>query len=53
MSFNFRLPNITATDEKGQLMQIKSYLFQLVQDLNFVINEIESKAADSVSNKED
>lgn len=53
MSFNFRLPNITATDEKGQLMQIKSYLFQLVQDLNFAINEIESKAGNPVSKKED
>ena len=35
----FRLPSITSASLQGQLDQIKSYLFQLVQQLNFFANE--------------
>ena len=31
---NIRLPNITASSEREQLMQVKSYLLQLAQELN-------------------
>lgn len=36
MSTNFRFPNITGVSEKEQLSQIKSYLHQLVEQLNYV-----------------
>lgn len=39
---NIRLPNITATTEREQLLQVKSYLHQLVQELNWALSSIES-----------
>lgn len=39
---NIRLPNITAQTEREQLLQVKSYLHQLVQDLNWALTTIES-----------
>ncbi len=39
---NIRLPNITAHTEREQLLQVKSYLHQLVQELNFALSSIES-----------
>lgn len=36
-----RLPKITGKTEKEQLMQIKSYLIQLVSELQFAFDEIE------------
>ena len=43
-----RLPNITATTEKGQLEQIRSYLYQLAQQLNWAMDNIGSKAGETV-----
>lgn len=40
MSYEIRLPNITSNTEAGQLEQMRSYLFQLVQQLNFALNTI-------------
>lgn len=37
MSVNFRFPNITAGTEKEQLSQIKNYLHQLVEQLNYTL----------------
>jgi len=37
MSINIRYPNITATTEKEQLTQVKSYLHQLVDQLNYAL----------------
>ena len=37
MSINIRYPNITASSEKEQLSQVKSYLHQLVDQLNYVL----------------
>lgn len=37
MSMNIRYPNITDQSEKGQLTQIKSYLHQLVDQLNYTL----------------
>lgn len=45
---NLRLPNITATTEKGQLEQIRSYLYQFAEQLNWALANIEDKA-DSVT----
>ena len=39
---NIRLPNITAPTEKEQLIQVKSYLHQLVQELNWALSTVES-----------
>lgn len=41
---DIRLPNITAKTEKEQLEQIKSYLFQFAQQLNWALANIDSKA---------
>lgn len=45
MSFNFRLPNITATTAEGQLRQMQSFLYQTVEQLNWALNTIESGTA--------
>lgn len=37
MSINIRFPNITANTEKEQIAQIKSYLHQLVEQLNYAL----------------
>jgi hypothetical protein len=41
---NIRLPNITAQTDKGQLEQIRSYLYQFAQELNWALGNIDSKA---------
>ena len=38
MSVNIRYPNITALTDKEKLIQIKSYLHQLVDDLNYALS---------------
>ena len=40
MSINIRYPNITASSEKEQLSQVKSYLHQLVDQLNYALPTI-------------
>ena len=39
---NIRLPNITANTDQGKLLQVQSYLHQLVQELNWALTTIES-----------
>ena len=39
-----RLPNITGVTEKEQLMQIKSYLYQLTGQLNFALKAVNSES---------
>lgn len=48
MSIEIRLPNITAKDEAGQLLQIRSYLHQLAEQLNWAMKTIEPGNSDSV-----
>lgn len=48
MSIDIRLPNITAKDEAGQLIQIKGYLQQLAGQLNWALNTIDSGSTGSV-----
>lgn len=43
---DIRLPNITATTERGQLEQIRSYLYQFAQQLNYALNNLDSKAVE-------
>lgn len=40
---NIRLPNITEGSEREQLQQIKSYLHQLVNELNWALSVIEAQ----------
>lgn len=42
MSIELRLPNITALSEREQLSQIKSYLYQIVPQLQWALNNIGS-----------
>lgn len=42
MSFDIRLPNITASTEAGKIQQIQSYMYQLVEQLNWALNTVES-----------
>ena len=37
----FRYPNITRDDPRKQLEQLKSYLFQLVDQLNYTLEQLE------------
>lgn len=42
MSFDIKLPNISATTDRGQIEQIRGYLYQLVEQLKWALNSIES-----------
>lgn len=42
MSFDIRLPNITASTEAGKLQQMQSFMYQLVEQLNWALNNIDS-----------
>lgn len=42
MGFDIKFPNITATSYRGQLEQIRSYLYQLADQLKWALNSIES-----------
>lgn len=48
MSIDIRFPNITAKDEAGQLTQVKSYLHQLVEQLNWALNTAETASSGTV-----
>lgn len=49
---NIRLPSITGATEREQLMQVKTYLHQLVGELNWALSSIESdKTIDSTRAK--
>ena len=40
MSVDIRLPNITAATAEGQMAEMQSYMYQLVQQLNWALNTI-------------
>ena len=42
MGIDIRLPNINASTEEGQLMQIKSYLYQFAEQLKYAISTLEA-----------
>ena len=39
MGLNLRLPNITGSSDREQLTQIKSYLYQMAEQLNFAMDK--------------
>lgn len=45
MSVDIRLPNINADTPEGQIAQMRSYLYQFSEQLNWALNHIESGAA--------
>ena len=50
MGLELRLPNITGLTEREQLSQVKSYLYQLVGQLQFALNNIDATASNAVVN---
>lgn len=49
MNANIRYPNISGGSEAAQLLQVKSYLHQLVDQLNMTLKDVERGAATSTS----
>lgn len=49
MSVDIRLPNITATSTDGQMKQMQSYIYQLVEQLNFAFNAVDSATSGNTS----
>lgn len=49
MSIDIRLPNITATTESGKIQQMQSYMYQLVEHLNWALNTVESHQSGNTS----
>ena len=48
MSIDIRLPNINAANEQGQLSQMRSYLYQLVEQLDWALNTVQDGAVQTV-----
>lgn len=48
MSINLRLPNITATDDRGKLAQLQSYMHQLVGELNWALSTVEAAGSGNI-----
>lgn len=46
MSVNIRLPNITGHSDKEKLQQVQSYMYQLVEQLNYALSTVEKEAAE-------
>lgn len=49
---DIRLPSITATTESGKLQQVQSYMYQLVEQLNWALNNIDSISVTPVKTAE-
>ena len=45
MRYKLRLPSITGKTEKEKLVQMENYLYQLVGDLQFIINSMEEPSS--------
>lgn len=48
MSINIRLPNITAQNDTGKLAQMQSYMYQMVEQLNWALNTMETTGTGNV-----
>lgn len=42
-TYDFRLPYITSDEPKTQLKQMQSYMYQLVEQLNYALEEVDKK----------
>lgn len=52
MSIDIKLPNISATTDRGKLDQIRSYLYQLAEQLKWALNTLESNADERKQNNQ-
>lgn len=50
MGLELRLPNITGMTEREQISQVKSYLYQLVGQLQWALNNIETTTTNATTN---
>lgn len=50
MSFDIRLPNINSPTPEGQIAQIKSYLYQLTDQLKYASDSIEKQSVSAAIN---
>ena len=50
MSFNIRIPNMTAATPTEQIRQLHSYLYQVVEQLNWALNNIETASGSANTN---
>ena len=48
MTFDFRYPQINGATEKEQLQQMKTYIHQLVDELKWALNSVESPQSNVV-----
>lgn len=48
MTFDFRYPNITGATEREQLQQMKTYVHQLVDELKWALNAVDSSQGNYV-----
>lgn len=53
MSYKLKPPSITGATEKEQLAQLKSYLFQLVGDMQYALNDLEKKTSSNKKQTEE
>lgn len=53
MSYKLRPPSITGTTEKEQLTQLRNYLYQLVGDVQYALNDLEKKASSNTKQTEE
>ena len=48
MTFDFRYPQLTGATEREQLQQMKTYIHQLVDELKWALNSVESPQSNVV-----
>lgn len=48
MSIDIRLPNITAPTDAGKLQQMQSYMHQLVEQLNWALNNMDGTSSQQI-----
>ena len=46
MNFNFTPPNVNGKTEKEQIQQLKSYLFQLTEQLNWAFQAVRDETGE-------
>ena len=49
MSIDIPRPNITAATEAGRFEQVRSYLYQMAEQLNFALNSVETRIETSMT----
>ena len=49
MSFEIRLPNINSSTADGQLAQIRTYMYQLVEQMNYALNNLHKENSQILS----